>query len=153
MDQSNRSVSSSKWTLNNPPCSSKRAAKCVCTRVCYRSSSCNLWLFSWRISFTGKSAEPNMYIWTDGQFTQGAVYVHKWSKKQAKGKKSCCSYRALRAVLHVVHGQFDLRQVVDVGVLEEGDAAEEHGVTGALWRETGYTKQAILTTILFLSYF
>lgn len=44
-------------------------------------------------------------------------------------------YRALRAVLDVVHGQFDLRLLVDVGLLEEGDAAEEDGVTGALWTE------------------
>lgn len=42
------------------------------------------------------------------------------------------TYRALRAVLHVVHGQLHLRVLADVGVLEEGDAAEEGGVVGAL---------------------
>ena len=47
------------------------------------------------------------------------------------------SYRALRAVLDIVDGQFDLRLLVDVGVLEEGDAAEEDGVTGALWTDAG----------------
>ncbi len=45
------------------------------------------------------------------------------------------SYRALWAVLDVVDGQLHLRLLVDVGLLEEGDAAEEDGVTGALWTE------------------
>lgn len=45
------------------------------------------------------------------------------------------SYRALRAVLDVIDGQLHLRLLVDVGLLEEGDAAEEDGVTGALWTE------------------
>ncbi|KAF3857466.1 hypothetical protein F7725_009325, partial [Dissostichus mawsoni] len=35
----------------------------------------------------------------------------------------------MRAVLHVVHGELHLRLLVDVGLLEEGDAAEEDGVT------------------------
>lgn len=48
---------------------------------------------------------------------------------------SSTAYRALRAVLHIVDGQLQLCQLVDVGVLEEGDAAEKDGVTGALWTE------------------
>ena len=42
------------------------------------------------------------------------------------------SHRALGAVLHVVHQQLDLRLLSDERVLEEGDAAQEDGVTGAL---------------------
>lgn len=49
--------------------------------------------------------------------------------------QSSTSYHALRAVLDIVDGQFHLRLLVDVGLLEEGDAAEEDGVTGALWTE------------------
>lgn len=48
-------------------------------------------------------------------------------------------YRALRAVLDIIHGQFQLRLLADVGLLEEGDAAEEDGVTGAL--KTGRDKK------------
>ncbi len=44
-------------------------------------------------------------------------------------------YRALRAVLNVIDSQFHLRLLVDVGILEEGNAAEKDGVTGALWME------------------
>lgn len=46
--------------------------------------------------------------------------------------ESRASYRALGAVFDVVDSQFNLRLLVDVGLLEEGDAAEEDGVTGAL---------------------
>lgn len=44
-------------------------------------------------------------------------------------------YRVLRAVLHVIDSQLHLRLLVDAGVLEEGDAAEEDGITGALMIE------------------
>lgn len=42
------------------------------------------------------------------------------------------TYRALRAVLHIIHSELHLRVLADVGALEEGDAAEESGVTAAL---------------------
>lgn len=51
----------------------------------------------------------------------------------AGGLTSCGrTYRAQRAVLHVVHRQLHLRVLADVGVLEKGDAAEVGGVTAAL---------------------
>lgn len=56
------------------------------------------------------------------------------------------TYRALRAVLHVVHGQLHLRLLRDVGVLEEGDAAEEDGVAGALWAEHRVMTRAVSVT-------
>lgn len=59
----------------------------------------------------------------------------KRHKSSGPGCQRTASYRALRAVLDVVDGQFHLRLLVDVGLLEEGDAAEEDGVTGTLWTE------------------
>lgn len=51
----------------------------------------------------------------------------------AKGLASCGgTYRAQRAVLHVVHRQLHLRVLADAGVLEKGHAAEVGGVTAAL---------------------
>lgn len=57
------------------------------------------------------------------------------AEKKKPRQTSDGSYRALRAVLDVVDGQFHLRLVVDVGLLEEGDAAEEDGVVGSLRTE------------------
>lgn len=51
------------------------------------------------------------------------------------GASVSTSYRALRPVLDVVDGQFHLRLLVEVGLLEEGNATEEDGVTGSLWTE------------------
>lgn len=66
------------------------------------------------------------------RYVSKKVLWHMWTEVAAG-----ISYRALRAVLDIVDGQFDLRLLVDVGVLEEGDAAEEDGVTGALWMDEG----------------
>lgn len=48
----------------------------------------------------------------------------------------CDSHRALRPVLHIVNRQLDLRLLTEVGVLEEGDTAQEVGITGALRDKT-----------------
>lgn len=60
------------------------------------------------------------------------------------------SYRALRAVLYVVHDQLDLCLEVNVTVLEKGDATQERGVTGALRGNQGYSRYAMLYIKQFL---
>lgn len=57
------------------------------------------------------------------------------------------SHRALRAVLHVVHGQLDLRLLTEVGVLEEGHTAQEVGVTSALRKETQRKHRPVMSTL------
>lgn len=116
---------------------------CVCGCVCHLSSSCRLWLFSCNNSFTGKSAEPNMYIWRDRTLMINWVPTQKsFPWKRLRGWE-LAPHRALRAILHVVDGELHLGLLVDVGLLEEGDAAEEDGVTGALWEEeSGIAKRS-----------
>ena len=55
------------------------------------------------------------------------------------------SHRALRTVLHVIHRQLQLGLLSDVGVLEEGNTAQEDGVTGALCRKAETEKEGTVS--------
>lgn len=50
------------------------------------------------------------------------------------------SYRAQRAVLHIVHGELHLRVLAEEGILEKGNAAEVRGVAAALWTNHNTSK-------------